>query len=127
MIDLKEFAGAKYRIVLDESEKLDPAREARVWYYRIPCTYGFISVHGPKTLAGFTNRRGVIARLIEIPGVRVHQRGDREARVLFSPDCLDAVAKVLKARRRVVLSDEERIRRAERMKSLRKTVAPAAP
>jgi hypothetical protein len=44
----------------------------------------FISVHGPT---------------VALPGVRVHQFGDREIRVLFSPDRLADVAELFKARR----------------------------
>jgi hypothetical protein len=123
MLDLKALAGDRYRISLDPSAEIDTCRENRVWYYRIPARNGFISVHGPDTLAGFTHRKGVIPRLCAIEGVRVYQRGDSEARILFDPSRLDAVADVLKARKRVRLSPEDRQRRSERMKSLRKTIA----
>jgi hypothetical protein len=39
MIDLKAIAGDRYRITVDESATIDTAREARRWYYRIPCKY----------------------------------------------------------------------------------------
>ncbi len=105
MIDLKKFAGVRYRMVLDESAELDTDHESRLWYYRIPCKYGFIAVHGPKTLSASTNRRIMAGRLATLPGVKVRQRGDSEVTVTFPPDCLDAVANLLQAKRRRRLSD----------------------
>jgi hypothetical protein len=130
MFDLKAFAGDRYRVALDPSAEDDP-RSERLWLYRIPCRYGFISVHGEDTLAASTDRRGLIRRLVALEGVRVHQRGDREARVLFPPGRLDSVAGLLRARRRVRLSPEERERRRAQIlrarESLRKPPLPAAP
>jgi hypothetical protein len=107
MLDLKPLAGDRYRITLDPSAEGEP-RSQRPWYYRIPCRYGFISVWGCDTLAAYTDRRMVIARLINLDGVRVVQRGDQEVRVLLSPDRLDAIAEPLQARRRRRLSDTQR-------------------
>jgi hypothetical protein len=130
MFDLKAFAGDRYRIALDPSAEDDP-RSERLWLYRVPCRYGFISLHGEGMLAAWTGNRGIIARLIALDGVRVHQRGDREVRVLFPPERLDAVAELLRARRRVRLSPEERERRKALMARMRRSpmrsTAPAAP
>jgi hypothetical protein len=111
-IDLKALAGNRYRITLDESAAGEPLAD-RPWSYRIPCKYGFISVHGPGTLAAWTGSRLKIASLAEAPGARVHQRGDREIRVLFTPDRLDEIARLLGARRRRPrLSEEHRAKLA---------------
>ena len=126
MIDLKALAGDRYRLTLDPSAEADSCRAERASYHRIPCKHGFVSPHGPTLLAGYGVGR-IVARLIAIPGVRIHQRGDHEARVLFPAALLDAVADVLKARRRPALSDKERQRRAERLKSLRKPALVGAP
>jgi hypothetical protein len=112
-IDLKALAGAKYRIALDPSAGAEPSRAERPWYYRIPCKYGFIGVHGPKALMAYCKARLVISRLIALPGVAVKQRGDHEVNVTFPPERLDAVADLLQARRRIILSDAERARRTE--------------
>jgi hypothetical protein len=120
VIDLKARFGRTYHVTLDPSASQDTSTEERAWHYRIPCRYGFISVHGPETLAAWTGGGRMIARLIAIPGVRVHQRGDREVRVLFGPEALPAVADLLRARRRIQLSPEERQRRAALMAELRK-------
>jgi hypothetical protein len=86
----------------------------------MPCKYGFVGVHDPATLAAWTGSSGIIQRLLAVPGVRVHQRGDGEVRVLFGLDQLDAVAELLqpRKRRRTVLNEEQRMAKSERMKSL---------
>ena len=120
MIDLKEQFGDRFKITLDESATVDTDREAKLWFQRIPCNRGFISVHGPDTLAGFTNRSKIVAKLVSIPGVRVHQQGDAEARVLFGPEILEAVADVLQARRRRRVSEATR----ERLRGLSRQHSP---
>jgi hypothetical protein len=94
----------------------------RLWFWRVPCRYEFISVHGPATLAAWTGNPKIVAKLASISGVRVHQRGDSEIRVLFRPQILDSVAELLQARRRSrpTLTDEQRRAKSERMKSLMK-------
>ena len=85
MIDLHRLAAERgYRITVDETATIDQARSSRPWLYRIPCRYGFISVHGPTTLAAWTGNPKMVGKLISVPGVHVHQRGDTEARVLFA-------------------------------------------
>ncbi len=118
MIDLKSLVGDRYRIALDESATMEPSRIERLWLARIPCRYGFISVHGHETLAAYTGRSKMATKIVAMNGVKVYQRGDKEARVLFTIDRLDAIADLLKAKRRVRLSPEERARRSEQMKSL---------
>jgi len=110
MINLKDLAGARYRITVDESAKLDITQSARTWCYRIPCRYGHISVHGSDSLAAFTDRPKVGRRLASLAGVKVQQRGDREVTVVFSPDQLGAVTSLLKARKRRQDSDAQKAR-----------------
>ncbi len=130
MIDLHRLAAERgYRITVDETATIDQARSSRPWLYRIPCRYGFISVHGPTTLAAWTGNPKMVGKLISVPGVHVHQRGDTEARVLFAPFLLGDVAAILRPRkrRRPVLTDVERSARSERMKSLLIERRGAAP
>jgi hypothetical protein len=127
VIDLKARFGDRYKIVLDESASVDTDRETRLWCYRIPCRYGFISVWGEDTLAGYTDRARMISRLIAVPGVTVRRRGDTECRVIFPPRCSDAVADVLQARRRVRLSAEERERRAAWIQRVRPDPIKSTP
>ncbi len=66
----------------------------------IPGRSGQIEAHDPETLAVFTDRPRVVAKLLALPGVRRHQIGDREARLLFPPSSFPAVALAIGARRR---------------------------
>jgi hypothetical protein len=113
MIDLRAFAGDRYRITLDPSAEDDTDHESRLWFFRIPCKYGFISVHGPAMLAAWTGSPKMVAKLIALDGLRVHQRGDREVRCLFPPERLDAVAELLQARRKRQVSEATRQRLIE--------------
>ena len=132
MIDLSAIATDHgYKLTLDESAKIDPARSSRPWYWRIPCRYGFISVHGQDMLAAWSKSPKMIPRLISVPGVKVHQRGKGEVRVVFPVDRLADVAELLQARKRRRATEAARERIAtlgERYRFPRRTVAvPAAP
>jgi hypothetical protein len=107
-VDLRELAGDRFKIALDESAVADPTRSERPWLYRIPCRYGFIGVHGADTLLVYCGAARVIPRLLAIPGVIPRQIGDGEVNATFLPDRLDEVADVLQARRRRRLGDEHR-------------------
>jgi hypothetical protein len=126
VVDLRALAGRRYRVSLDESAELDGSEAERPWHLRIPCRYGHVYVHGRETLGAYTDRPGVIPRLLAVPGVRVHQRGDTEVTVTFPPDRLDAVAAVLKARRRRQLTEAERARRAAAVAMARLSVKKGA-
>ncbi len=66
----------------------------------IPGRYGRIEHQDPATLAVFTDRPRLFRRLLAVPGVRRHQTGDHEARMLFPPEALLPVAAIIGARRR---------------------------
>jgi hypothetical protein len=65
----------------------------------IPGRLGQIEYHDGRTLAVFTDRPRLHAKLWAIPGVRRHQTGDREMRALLPPEALEQVAGVIRARR----------------------------
>lgn len=114
MIDLKARYRREYRITLDESATIPgQTQEERLWLYRIPCKYGHIYVHGTDTLGAYTDRRLIVSRLIALPGVKVHQRGDSECSVTFQPEHLENVAQLLQARRRRQVPEAERQRLAQ--------------
>ena len=73
----------------------------------IPGRLGRVEFHDGSTLAVFTDRKRMIDRLAGMPGVRRHQTGDDEARLLFEPTILAAVASAIKARRRRRLTPEQ--------------------
>jgi hypothetical protein len=78
----------------------------------VPGRYGQIEWHcdgadchscripGTFLLAAYTDRPRMFAKLLVVPGVVRHQIGDFEIRVVFRPEVLPQVAKLLKARRR---------------------------
>jgi hypothetical protein len=72
----------------------------------IPGRTGQIETHDPETLAVFTDRPRMIAKLLGLPGVRRHQTGDTEARLLFPPSSFPVVALLIGARRRRSLSPD---------------------
>jgi hypothetical protein len=85
-------------------------RDSEGWPF-VPGSVGCVETALDRTLrAVFTSRR-VVDRLLAIPGVRRHQMGDTEARMLFpadDPACLRAVLSVIRPRVRRVLSVEQR-------------------
>src|SRR4051812_44715639 len=100
MIDLKARFGDRYKIALDESANIAKQSEAdRLWLYQIPGRYGHVYVHGADALGAYvqTYNDGSdrLGRLLSLPGARLHQRGDREASVVFLPAALEAVAGIL--------------------------------
>ncbi len=123
VIDLKRLASDRYRTELDESASMEPSRVERLWLARIPGRYGFVSVHSATELAAFTDRRLMVGRLIAVEGVRVHQRGDSEVRVVFAPDRLDAIAELLQARRKRHLSPENKAKAIARLETMRRNPA----
>lgn len=70
----------------------------------IPGRTGMIEYHDGDTLAVFTDRPRLFAKLWAIPGVRRHQGGDTEIRAVFDPAALPAVAVVIGARRKRSMS-----------------------
>jgi hypothetical protein len=110
MIDLKATYGDTYRITRDESAKISgQTRDEQLWNLRISCDGdSHIYVHGANTLGAFTSRQRVRFKLEALPGVTVHQRGDSELAVIFAPEILPDVAKLLGAKKRVHLTLEQR-------------------
>jgi hypothetical protein len=106
MIDLKQLADRKYKIALDESYEAEQG--GKLWYYQIPCRNGgHIYVHGEDRLGVYVPGSYQVSKIREIPGIRIHQTGDKEATFTFPPELLDAVATAMKARKaRPEMSEE---------------------
>ena len=77
----------------------------------IPGRYGQIEWFDGHDLAVYTNRPRLFPKVWSIPGVRRHQTGDTEMRVVFPPEALQQVALVIRARRKRTLAPEEAGRR----------------
>ena len=76
--------------------------------------HGRMEWHDGVVVAAFTTGRLIRGKLLALPGVRRHQTGDRELRVLVEPHAIPAVAELLRLRRKRVLTGEAlgRARRA---------------
>jgi hypothetical protein len=115
MIDLKALATSRrWRTALDESAQVPgQSAEDRAWLVIVPCKYGEIGIHSRTELSATSARRRIARSLCQLRGIRVHQRGDQEATIVFGPEHLDCVAKLLQPRQRRVLSEEQRRRLVE--------------
>lgn len=100
MLNLKELAGKRWKIVMDPSYEFTGVMADRLWYYRVDCRWGHVYPHSAELLGAYTDGRRRIGMMKAIPGIRLHQNGDREASFLFPPEMLDQVCAVLKARKR---------------------------
>jgi hypothetical protein len=98
------------------TDRLDLTALAQPFRYRvlrdaeglpiIPGRLGQIEPHDSQTLAVYTDRPRVFARLWAIPGVRRWQVGDQEARALVPVEMLPEVGALIQARRRRHLTSE---------------------
>ena len=90
------------------------------WYMLIPCKCGHIYPHGGQMLAFASDSRGALAkRLIRSGLVKVTQDGDDGINAIFHVDDFDAVAAIVKPKRRRRLSTEGRGRLVESGKRFR--------
>lgn len=114
-LNLKELFGEQYRIDASfVAENPGRKRCQDPWYYRIPCEHGEIYPHGGELLGAATHRRGKIAKQIAaVPEVRVVQDGVDGINAVFHHSNFEAVAALLKPRRRRRLSAEHRARLAD--------------
>jgi len=89
---------ARYRVVPDlEGWPLIPGRAGR------------IEVHDDTTLAVYTDRPRLFAKLWAIRSVRRYQTGDAEMRAVFPPEALAQVAGIIGAKwKRSLSSDQAR-------------------
>ena len=95
----------RYRIAREEgSEQNDPAG----WI--IPAKYGHVYAHSEELLAVATIGRGIVRRLLTVPGLRIVQDGSDGANCIFPPTSFDAVAGIIRAKRRRQLSPKQRAR-----------------
>jgi hypothetical protein len=113
-VDLKAQFGDRFRITYEESysaDRGDGARAQDPWLLIMPCRYGRIYPHGGDLLGASTDRRGATARaLAALPGVRVVQDGSDGINVTFPKAEFEAVAAIMKPKRRRVLTAEQRER-----------------
>ncbi len=113
-VNLKRLFGKRFRVRYEESYYAQYGPNARTddpWLQIIPCDMGHIYPHGGNMLAASTNKPGpTVRKLKALPGVIVHQDGNDGANILFHIDQFDAVAEIMRPKRRRVASEAERER-----------------
>ena len=100
-------------------EYSEVSKEERPWYIEIPGKNGHVYVHGENTLGAYTDKKGILKKLNELPDVTVQQEGDEfEGTVTFpwTDEHLKAVGKVLKLHKRPKQTKETRKKRSQHMK-----------
>ena len=129
-INLKDKFGDRYRIAYEESYYAEYGPNAHVedpWLMTISCQNGEIIPWGADKLAACTQTAGSVAnRLKALPFTTVAQEGADGANVLFRLEHFDAVAQIMKPRRRKRLSEKQRLANAERLKKYRFSPARGA-
>jgi hypothetical protein len=121
-IDLNQF-GDKYKLSLDPAAK---PRNKDPWLITMLCRHGEIYPFGGNLLAASTNTRGPVANQLAKLG-RIHQDGDDGITVVFDVADFDAVAKVMKPKRRRKLSPWERSNLALASRPSRISTGAGAP
>ena len=112
-INLRRRFGRRFKVKYEPAYEAEHGRGARVedpWLMVLPCRYGHLYPFGGTLLAasvdGHPNVAGVLRRL---RCCRIHQDGDfGELTVVFDVADFPKVAKIMKPRRRRVLSEEAR-------------------
>jgi hypothetical protein len=80
-----------------------------------PGRYGQVEWHAEGVVAVYSQTVRMLAKLLAVPGVRRHQTGDGEFRVLLAVEkerdnpSLGAAARLLQARTRHVLSERQKL------------------
>ena len=103
MLNLKTRFGKLYRICKEQgTEPNDPAG------WTIPAKYGHFYSHGPDAIGVATNGRGIVRRLLTVAGLVIVQDGSDGINATFPPAEFEAVAKIIRPRKRRKLSPEHK-------------------
>src|SRR5687768_7461731 len=73
----------------------------------VPGRIGRIEWPGAPLLAVYSDHPRIFPKRLAVPGVKRHQIGDDEIRVLFPPEILAEVASVIRTRKRRTLTPED--------------------
>jgi len=112
--NLQNLFGNRFRVSHDPAartyaEKQDP------WMMTLPCENGVIYPQGTNRLA-VECKTSTAGKLLTLQGITVHQKGDREWTLLFDVAMFDAVAAIVKPKKRRLLSQEQKAGNAERLR-----------
>lgn len=121
-VDLWRTFGDTYKIITDPAYNPSGINHSRLdpWYFVIPCKYGFISPHGRKVLEIYMDRHDYVAKKVAaLRGVVLYADGDRDKAYLFHVSRFNAVAAIVKPKRRRKMSEENRMSAAVRLGDFR--------
>lgn len=125
---LRSVFGKRYFVQAEPSADIvGQSEEDREWLWIIPGKYGHVYIFGTDKLGAYIKRSpGSIygQRLLDVLSAEPHQMGDDEFSVTFDPVDLDAVAEILRLRKRPRLSPEELARRTARIMEIQKQTRP---
>jgi hypothetical protein len=112
VVHLQERFGDRYRVVYEESYYAQHGARARVvdpWFMIIPCQHGHIYPHGDGVLGFASDKKGPVAkRVSQLDFVTTLLDGEDGVNVAFPEEWFEAVAYIVKPRRRRRLSEEHR-------------------
>lgn len=101
----------RFRVIPDpEGFPIIPGRNGQIEWFCDGVACFSCPLPGRVALAAYCHTPGMFWILFRVPGVIKHQIGQDEVRVVFPVGALEAVATVIKARRRRVVSPETRAR-----------------
>src|SRR4051794_24831592 len=121
-VDLRGMTG--FKLVNELTGKRAGVRDDR-WELVIPGRYGDVSPYGGALLIASTNGAYKTREILKaVPSAVVSQDADDGANVLFPADQFATVAAILRLRKRRVLSDADRQKRAAHMRLLNSARVP---
>ena len=118
-INLKQRYGDRHKVEYEESYYAVRSKQTveDPWQMILLCQHGHICPWGGSKLAACTDRAGRIAnRLMALPFIELAQDGDDGANVVFDAAHFDAVAEIMKPRRRRRMSDAQKAAAAARLR-----------
>lgn len=125
---LRSVFGKRYFVQAEPSADIvGQSEEDREWLWIIPGKYGHVYIFGTDKLGAYIKRSpGSIygQRLLDVLSAEPHQMGDDEFSVTFDPVDLDAVAEILRLRKRPRLTEEDRAKKAALMVEVRNRTSP---
>lgn len=107
-INLKERYGKQYKVMDDGTDDTD--RIERIWCMTIPGKHGIIYLYGLDGSLAVTLNSKKLARKIRDLGLRSVQWGDKESTFVFTPDLMETICSIIKAKKRRHLTPEQKER-----------------
>ena len=126
-VNLLEAFGEDYRVTFDPAydRRRVPRRCLDPWMMQLVCRGRGVTIYpfgGDRLAVEVDGRPGLVKKLVAIPGVELWQDGTREQTILFDLALFEAVAAVVRPRKRRRLPEGQRRACARRLARAR---APA--